>query len=49
MPASTPVPTFQVLDVAHSLAPLPREPLERLARRDRSLADQLYRAVSSVP
>ena len=42
-------PTFQVLDVAHSLVPLLREPLQRLARRDRSLADQLYRAVSSVP
>ena len=46
---AVPAPTFQVLEVAHSLIPLLREPLERLARRDRSLADQLYRAVSSVP
>ena len=53
MPSSSssfsPSSTFQVLDVAHSLVPLLREPLQRLARRDRALADQLYRAVSSVP
>jgi four helix bundle protein len=42
-------PRFEVLEVALSLVPLLREPLQALARRDPSLCDQLRRAVSSVP
>ena len=41
--------TFQVLDVAISLVPLLKEPLEQLAKRNPPLTDQLRRAVESIP
>ena len=41
--------TFQVLEVAHLLVDALCEPVTALSRRNRSLADQLLRAASSVP
>jgi four helix bundle protein len=41
--------TFQVLEVAHSLVDALCEPVTALSRHNRSLADQLLRAASSVP
>ena len=44
-----PAPRFHVLEVALSLAESLREPHAVLLRRNPSLADQLFRAASSVP
>jgi four helix bundle protein len=44
-----PAPVFHVLEVAHSIVPLLKSPLEQLARRNPSLTDQLRRAVESIP
>jgi four helix bundle protein len=41
-------PTFHVYEVAKELARAVRTLIERIARHDRSLADQMRRAMSSV-
>ena len=40
---------FQALEVAHEAVRSLRAPIEKLSRQDGSLADQLRRAIASVP
>ncbi|MCB9635934.1 MAG: four helix bundle protein [Sandaracinus sp.] len=45
---SQPIPTFQTLDLSYDLIAALPDVVRAIARRDRSLADQLRRAAQSV-